>query len=176
MNAKAMGFFKRYWLLVAVPFLVVAGCASIFNFHYKETAEPTIVLHDALVREFELEVRKTVEISGNMHGPSNPFAPSHVEKIADYIYIDTERGVIPADRIIFTHWRGCSSSVWWQKDMQGSVILTTDSVIIDLKMPRYEGSSSVPKGHVPWEHNGTYKLVRAAGEVAIASTQTCGLN
>jgi hypothetical protein len=163
-------------LAIAVPVLLLATCASMFHFDYKETVEPLMTLRGAGVRAYELELRKTVTISGNMHGPSNPFEAPYVEKSADYIYLDVASGVVPASKIVFTGWRGCTEPLKWQSNMEGSVTVRGDTVVVDLKMPRYVGNSETPSAHLPWEHNGTYKLLRRTDQPVLGTTADCELH
>jgi hypothetical protein len=164
---------RRHWFAIAVPVLLLGTCASMFHFDYEETVEPLMTLRDAGVRAYELELKKTVTISGNMHGPSNPFEAPNVEKSADYIYLDVASGFIPASNIVFTGSRGCTESLYWQSNMEGSVTVRGDTVVVDLRMPRYVGNSETPSEHLPWEHNGTYKLLRRTDQSVLRTTSDC---
>lgn len=164
---------QRHWLAIALSVLLLGACASMFRFDYEETVEPLITLRGAGVRAYELELKKTVTISGNMHGPSNPFESPYVEKSADFMYLDDASGVIPASKIVFTVWRGCIDPIKWQSDMEGSVSIRGDTVVVDLRMPRYAGNSDTPSRHVPWEHNGTYKLARRPDQPMVGTTTDC---
>jgi hypothetical protein len=143
--------------------LPVVGFLSLFHFSYKETAHPTVVLRAGALRPIELELRKTVEVSGNMHGPSNPFAKPSVRETSDWLYFDKPSGTISANDLIFTHWRACPDELWWQKNMQGSITVNDSEVIIELQMPRYDTGNPPPSRYVPWEHNGKYKVQRVEG-------------
>ena len=144
------------WALISIAvLLIIGGFLSVFRFRYKETAHPTLILREGTVRNFEFELKETIEVSGNMHGPSNPFAKPSVFEQSDWFYFDKARGHIGASEIVFTHWRACTDSLWWQKDMLGSIAVAETEVTIQLFMPEYDQGTDTPSRHVPWKHNGT---------------------
>jgi hypothetical protein len=148
---------------------------SCFQFSYKETAQPTVFVGESSLRKMELELRKTVEISGNMHGPSNPFARPRVHESSDWLYFDKTGGTIDAADIVFTHWRSCPDPLWWQRNIRGSIELRESEVIISLQMPRYDHRDpSHAPAFVPWEHNGTYKLDRNQQPPTPVNPANCG--
>ena len=162
------------WMLISITvLLIIGGFLSVFRFRYKETAHPTIILREGAVRNFELELKKTVEVSGKMHGPSNPFAKPSVFEDSDWFYFDKAGGRISASEIVFTHWRACPDSLWWQKDMRGSIAVAETEVTIQLYMPVYDQAKEPPSRHVPWEHNGTYRVKRLQGTPAPVNS-ACG--
>lgn len=157
---------RRWATVFVLALLPVVGFLSLFRFSSKETAHPTVVLRTGALRPLELELRKTVEVAGNLHGPANPFAKPSIHEASDWLYFDMPSGTITAKDLVFTHWRACPDELWWQKNMQGSITVTDFEVIIELQMPRYDTGNPLPSRYAPWEHNGRYKVQRIEGKPA----------
>ena len=84
-------------------------------------------------------------------------------------------GSLNASGLVFTHWRACPESLWWQKNMRGSIEFVASELIVQIEMPRYDDSSSTPAHHVAWEHNGRYRIERSLEPAAPLDPGGCGI-
>jgi len=165
---------RRRWSIVIGLALLVAGLPTCFHFSYQETAHPNVVIREGVLRPFEVELKVTVEMSGNMHGPSIPFLSRQTYEKSDWIYVESDRGRVQASDVVFTHWRACPDSLWWQKDMRGTIDFLESEMIVQIEMPRYDQSSSTPTHHVAWEHNGKYRIRRVSEPAVPLNARGCG--
>ena len=166
---------RRHWVFGIGIALAVAAIPTCFHFNYEETAQTVVVLRNGSLRPFEVELRLTVETSGNMHAPSLPFGSRQTYEKSAWFYLPKDTGVVSASDLVFTQWRACPTPLWWQKDMRGSIEFLGSELIVQIEMPRYADSGSTPTQHVAWEHNGRYRIERSLEPAAPLDPGGCGI-
>lgn len=132
-----------------------------FHFSYEEVPYPDVTIHKVAENRYEIMFRYQVKISGNMHGPSLPFTGSRYDSVK-WMYINKATGEMDASDVVLTQYRGCKDPLYWQQNMQGSIVITENKIKFLIEMPRYttaDGqSSNLVQNYVKWEHNGEYNL------------------
>lgn len=144
-----------FCLVVGIFFLLLRSC---FHFSYEETPYSGVFIQEVAPNSYELTFRYQARISGDMHSPSLPFSSTTFDR-AEWFYVQSRTGEVAAADVVFTQYRDCKDSLYWQKEMRGVIKFSTDKVTFLLEMPRYEGSSNTVQRHVAWEHNGEYALL-----------------
>ena len=99
----------------------------------------------------------------------------HTYEKSAWFYVEKDTGVVNASDLVFTRWRACPESLWWQKNMRGSIEFVASELIVQIEMPRYDDSSSTPTHHVAWEHNGRYRIERSLEPAAPLDPGGCGI-
>jgi hypothetical protein len=166
---------RARWVFGVGIVVAVAAIPTCFHFSYEETADPVVTLRNGSLRPFEIEMKLTVEVSGNMHGPSLPFGSRETYEKSTWFYVAKDTGVVTASDLVFTPWRACPEPLWWQKNMRGSIEFLGSDLIVQIDMPRYEGSSSTPTEYVAWEHNGRYRIERNLESAVPLDRGGCGI-
>ena len=100
---------------------------------------------------------------------------SHTYEKSAWFYVEKDTGVVNASDLVFTHSRACPESLWWQKNMRGSIEFVASELIVQIEMPRYADSTSTPTHHVAWEHNGRYRIERSLEPAAPLDPGGCGI-
>jgi hypothetical protein len=107
---------------------------------------------------YEIQLKIQVRGRGNFHSPLllTSIVPYRI-KDYDWIYTDTIDKRLDAKSIIFTHEQREIMYPWSQDEIKGYIDFKSDSIIINLLFPHYEGDTL--DHWEPYEFNGIYKLV-----------------
>lgn len=150
---------------VASIFLVCLLFVWAFHFAYWEVPYQNVYIQQVGADKYEVTFMYKAKVWGNMHEIFSPLTISTADE-ADWFYIAKDSGTIDAGDIIFTHFRNCKDSLYWQKALKGSVTIDPQTINFNLEIPSYAlpsgQTSNTVQGYRNWQNNGQYHLVRGS--------------
>jgi hypothetical protein len=145
----------RQVLVISLLFLI-SSCSS-----YEEV--PSFDADVTLLPTGEYEVKTTFSSSyrGNMHAPWD--LRKHVSLHEKYFAVPRIKG-----EVNFTEIKMFEKSeifgVTFQKHVKGKIIFDGSIMTLNISLPRYEGSSSIPVSWEPYRFNGKYSMQMLANK------------
>ncbi|MDN3382493.1 hypothetical protein QL995_07385 [Pseudoalteromonas sp. APC 3358] len=145
---------RQTFVVLIIVFL--SSCSS-----YKEVPSFDAYAMEIAPGKYEIKTSYTSSYRGNLHAPFD--LRKHVNSHDTYFSVPKIEGVVffsEIDMFEKTEILG----ILYQSDLKGKIEFKGNKMVLMLKLPRYEGSSSIPTRWEPYRFNGEYSLQKLANK------------